>query len=116
MSRSRFRYFRKLAETFPDEPDRNLYFFRDLLVPRFGHLFVHDSINAAKDDPERQPEINSILRCFAAMVRANKYVSRRYKTKLRIVVFALTSLPRKTPLIFRMIARLPLVRRFLLIT
>ena len=46
MSRSRFRYFRKLLQTFPNDPDRNRFVLRDLLVPRFHKAFMGEAFQA----------------------------------------------------------------------
>lgn len=46
MGRSRLIYFEKLCAQFPDQPERNVYYIRDLLSPRFVRNIMHD-YNAA---------------------------------------------------------------------
>lgn len=99
MARSRQKYFRKLTATFPDDPDRNLYFFRDCIVPRFGRLFILDSITAARRKLDYRPAINNILRDFVLTVCANQNVPIFYKVILRLKVFIITSLPDKLLLV-----------------
>lgn len=48
MSRSRFRYFKKLVAAFPDDPAKNRFYLRDLLIPRFHGQFVHEAIDAIR--------------------------------------------------------------------
>jgi len=43
MSKSRFKYFEKLYKTFPDDHIRNRFYLKDLLIPRFGNLFLRES-------------------------------------------------------------------------
>jgi glycosyltransferase involved in cell wall biosynthesis len=113
MSRSRFRYFKKLKEAFPDDPDRDRYYFRDCLVPRFGRAFVLDAIRAAKERSPYRSEINTILRDYAAAVRENEYVGHRYKLELTVFTTLATIVPNELPGILRVAARLPLIRRLI---
>lgn len=83
MLRSRFRFFKKLAETFPDEPHRGRYHLRDCLIPRFGRVFVEEVIQSIKFDRDNKAELGAMLAEFRAIVEVNPHVSRRYKFKLR---------------------------------
>lgn len=83
MVRSRFRYFKKLTETFPDEPKRGRYFLRDYLMPRFGRFFVDHVIEAIKLESDQLPELTAHLDEYTRIVLANPYVGRRAKWKLR---------------------------------
>jgi GT2 family glycosyltransferase len=111
MSRSRFRYFKKLNEAFPDVPDQDRYYFRDCLVPRSGRAFVFDVIKAANDRSPHRHEVNKLLRDYAVIVRKNEYVGRRYKLELAVFTTLSTIIPNELSGILRIAARLPLIRR-----
>lgn len=113
MSRSRFLYFTKLAEMFPDEKEKARFYFRDCLVPRFGRAFIVDAIKAAKARSEHRPEIAGILRKYAATVYSNPYVGLRYKAKLRVTTFLLADCPASLVSALGFAARLPIVRRLI---
>lgn len=93
MSRSRFKYFAKLAVQYPDDPEKVRYYFRDLLVPRFGPLIIADALKANECRSKDKEEIYEILEKYAAMVRANKGISRKAKKKLDKIVYYLTKWP-----------------------
>lgn len=112
MSRSRFKYFKKLANTFEDEPAMKLFYFRDSLIPRFGPAFIEDSIKAIRCDKDTA-ELNGYLREYAMMVYANKSVSLKYKVKLFLLVSLLTRFPVSLVLMFGKTGRLPFVRRII---
>jgi glycosyltransferase involved in cell wall biosynthesis len=84
MIRSRYRFFKKLAATFPDEPRRGRFYLRDYLMPRFGKLFVDHAIEAIKLDNEYRAEMFEHLDDYAHMVLTNPYVGARAKFKLRL--------------------------------
>ena len=90
MIRSRYKFFKKLAQSFPDEPARNRYYLRDYLMPRFGKLFVDHAIQAIKLDNEYRAEMFEHLDDYTRMVVGNPYVGWRAKTKLRITRFLLS--------------------------
>lgn len=89
MIRSRYRFFKKLAAMFPDEPRRNRYYLRDYLMPRFGKLFVDHAIEAIKLDNEYRAEMFEHLDDYAGMVLGNPYIGVRAKFKLRLTRFLL---------------------------
>lgn len=111
MSRSRFRYFKKLVEAFPDDTSRARFYFRDCLVPRFGRAFIVDAIKATMSGGEHRQEIGEILRGYASMVRGNPNVARRYKLKLALATFVLTSCPPTMVKSMRRLAYMPVLRR-----
>jgi len=92
MSRSRYLYFQKLCEVFPDDEDRDRFYFRDLIARRFKNLFLADAINAIRTDKskrserlrEHQDEILMILKDFHGKYTTNKFVRRKDKLKLSI--------------------------------
>lgn len=93
MSRSRFRYFTKLAAMFPDEPLRNRFYMRDFLVPRFGKLFINDVIKRRlRLDPDL-PESFQMLDAYGALILANPSIGTVTKLKFRITAWLL----RRTP-------------------
>lgn len=111
MVRSRFKYFKKLVQMFPDEPRRGRYYFRDCLVPRFHPNFVNHAIDSIKNDDQYREEMNAILAEYAAMVLANPYVGRRKKLRIRLTLFLLGH---SSPGMVRFIGaltRMPFVRR-----
>jgi GT2 family glycosyltransferase len=114
MSRSRFRYFKKLKGSFPDDLDQDRYYFRDCLVPRFGRAFVLDAIRAAKDRSPYRSEINAILRDYAVGVRENENVGRRYKLELTVFTTLAAIVPNELIGVLRVAARLPLIRRLII--
>jgi len=112
MIRSRYRFFKKLAETFPDEPKRGRFYLRDYLMPRFGKLFVDHAIQAIKLDNEYRDEMFEHLDDYVHMVVTNPYVGVRAKTKLRITRFLLAH---SSPGMVRAIGsatKFPLIRGF----
>lgn len=50
MRRSRLRYFAKLCETFPDQPEAGLYFKCDMFLRRFENAFWRDVVVAYLDE------------------------------------------------------------------
>lgn len=116
MVRSRFRYFMKLAATFPDEPRRSLFYLRDYLVPRFQSYFVDHAIDSAKHDNEHRAEMLGILEQYAAVVLASPSVGSKAKLRLRFVVFMLRRASPSTVAAIGALTKLPglaAVRRLL---
>lgn len=112
MIRSRYRFFKKLAQTFPDEPLRGRFYLRDYLMPRFGKLFVDHAIQAIKLDNEYRGEMFEHLDDYASIVLGNPHVGVRAKIKLRITRFMLAH---SSPRMVRAIGaatKLPLFRGF----
>ncbi|MBN8994335.1 MAG: glycosyltransferase family 2 protein [Rhizobiales bacterium] len=48
MARSRMIYFRKLVDTYPDEPDAEMYWVRDLIAPRFLGTLLQELVRATR--------------------------------------------------------------------
>ena len=89
MVRSRFKYFKKLLQMFPDEHQRGRYYLRDSLMPRFQLFFVNEAIEAIKRDDQYRGEMSAVLSEYAAIVFANPYVGRKKKLRLWITLFLL---------------------------
>jgi glycosyltransferase involved in cell wall biosynthesis len=64
MSRSRFRYIKKLASMFPDDPAKARYFFRDLIMPRFSSLLLLDLDRAVAASSQHAAELLEIVRQY----------------------------------------------------
>jgi glycosyltransferase involved in cell wall biosynthesis len=94
MVHSCLRYFKKLAAAFPDDQQRNLYYLRDYLVPRFLRHFVLYCVKTAQASDENRQEMNAILNEYAAIALAAPSMGNLARLKLRIVVtLARTSPP-----------------------
>lgn len=89
MVRSRFKYFKKLLQMFPDEHQRGRYYLREYLMPRFQLFFVNEAIEAIKKDDQYRTEMEAVLAEYAAIVFANPYVGRKKKLRLWITLFLL---------------------------
>lgn len=113
MSRSRWRYFQKLARTFPDDTFANVFFFRECLVPRFADNFIKDATAAVKTASPDRDELLGILAEFTKMVTADPGIAKRYKRKLRLLTWLLSSLPQGLLLAAKRLARLRLVRKLI---
>ncbi|MGV2291648.1 glycosyltransferase family A protein [Trinickia sp. YCB016] len=111
MSRSRFLYFRKLVDAFPDDPSRGRYYFRDCLVPRFGQAFLVDAVTAAMRKSPDKAELVGILSHYTKILRVNPYVRRRMKIKLTMTTFVLSSMPSWALKAMRYAAVVPAIRR-----
>lgn len=93
MSRSRFKYFKKLTVNFPDNAERGLYYSRDCIIPRFGKHFIEEAEKAvAKKSPDTA-EFLDMFREFQAIVEANEYVDIEYKKYLNRTIHAIQDLP-----------------------
>jgi len=112
MIRSRYRFFKKLAAMFPDEPKRNRYYLRDYLMPRFGKLFVDHAIQAIKLDNEYREEMFAHLDDYAQMVLTNPYIGVRAKARLRLTRFMLAHSSPGTVRAIGSITKFPLLRSF----
>ena len=99
MVRSRFKYFKKLTESFPDDHSRALYFFRDCIMPRFTKPFILEAIQSLKTKNLNSQEIIQMLKDYSVVVSKNPYVSEKQKYKLKSLVWMLDTLPPKLVLI-----------------
>ena len=104
MIRSRYRYFIKLVGLFPDDLDRNHYYLRDCLIPRFGNMFILDAIRAVKKSYQHREEVNSILKKYAEKIYESKTVPNKSKFNLYLIV-SLITLPSVNLLRFLILAR-----------
>lgn len=101
MSRSRFRYFKKLCQFYPNDAHRARYVLRDVLIPRWRRVFIAEPFLAIcrPDTPQGQrlsphkDELLSIAKEFRDIAIADKYLRRRDKLIIRaqVAVLALRS-------------------------
>jgi glycosyltransferase involved in cell wall biosynthesis len=111
MSRSRFKYFMKLTELYPDNPDRGLYFFRDCIAPRFGRAFLADAVKATSKRSPDKVELVKILCDYTDMLGKNENVRRTLKFKFSIISAALTYSPLWALKAMRYATFVPSIRR-----
>lgn len=110
MSRSRWKYFNKLVQNFPDDEFTGTYYFRDCFVPRFATDFIKEAARSVKTGSPDRDELVSILVAFSRMVSDNPSMSQRYKRKLKLMAFAMSSIPLGVLKIARRGTGLPFVR------
>lgn len=82
MSRSRFKYFKKLASLYRDEPKRERFYLRDCLIPRFGDVFIREAKKAVTQESPDATELMSILSAYREIVDGNENVNSEYKKYL----------------------------------
>jgi len=92
MSRSRFRYVKKILQTFKDDQDRSLFYVRDIIVPRFTKQIFSDAIRSTNPSKSKQDqkiaknrdELVDIMISYVNLILKNKYVQK----KIKIEIFA----------------------------
>lgn len=92
MSRSRLRYFKKVAADFPDDRIKTRFYMRDLLIPRFHGAFAGDLYNAIvcpvpERDEKLKPYLDELLgnfRDYVDVIWPCKSVPYRYKLSAEI--------------------------------
>jgi len=89
MCRSRFKYLRKLSAEFPDDLAKSRFYFRDLIVPRFGPLIVADADTAKKTLSKDRVELFEYVREYYAMTEKASGISPEYLTGLKNFISAL---------------------------
>lgn len=93
MIRSRFKYFKKLTETFPDDQSRALYFFRDCIMPRFTKPFFSEVITSIEKNTDYREEIIQMFKEYSRIVSDNPHVSKKQKIKFKTLIWILDKLP-----------------------
>ncbi|HEX8894484.1 MAG TPA: glycosyltransferase family A protein [Terriglobales bacterium] len=96
MSRSRFRYFKKLASSFPDDPFRKISYMRDCFVPRFGSNFIDEAIKAHEESNKDALEYLAILEEYVDIISAYETVDDEAKRKARRAIRKITGEPLQT--------------------
>jgi glycosyltransferase involved in cell wall biosynthesis len=90
MSRSRWRFLKKVYAEFPSDPIRSRYVMRDLLIPRFNRAIVGEAFQAVvrpasyrgKTLAPHAEELLSILQEYKELVNSEEWVG--WRTKFRI--------------------------------
>lgn len=112
MSRSRLKYIEKISAAFPDDTDRQFFFFRDCLMPRFEPTLMAAVVEAAKIHSQDREELCEILKKYRDMVLKNKSVRLWKKCRACCKTFILT-LPSVTLVnLFRLVYKTLLVWRW----
>mgnify|MGYP003582853226 CR=1 FL=1 len=111
MSRSRFRYFKKMLSMYPDEPHRGRFYMRDCFVPRFGGPFADQAIESIKLDNEFRGEMTEYFLEYAGLVLANRHVGRKLKVRLWLLRWLVSNGSPGMIRAFHIATRLPLIRR-----
>lgn len=111
MSRSRFKYFRKLVELYPDNPERGLYFFRDCIAPRFGQTFLNEAVKATSRHSPDKAELVGILSEYTSILRESKHIRRKLKLKFALISTVLTYSPPWAIKAMRYATIMPSIRR-----
>ena len=90
MSRSRFRYLKKLSSLYLNDDAKGMYYFRDCLMRRFGRSILLDSLKAGKSGSIHRAELSKILNEYVAMAYVRPEISISQKWRLKITAFILT--------------------------
>lgn len=93
MSRSRFRYFKKLAESFPDDVHKRFFYLRDCIMPRFGLKFLQEAIQARLGLCKDPGEIMDIFNQYTEVVNGNPHVCRKAKRRLAYAAKVVNTYP-----------------------
>ena len=108
MARSRMIYAKKLLTEFPDDRERERYFHRDMLAPRFFSQMLSDYRKAL-----RRGDRDEIRSAFANLRFISKFLRLRPRLLLFVLLPALASPPlAKVLFAFRGILRTPVLRVF----
>lgn len=92
MSRSRLRYIRKIAQTFPDDLDKSRFYLRDCVFPRFNQIILGEAIYAINPSSSNhhqemishKDELIEILSEYVKLINKNQYIPLKTKILLRL--------------------------------
>ena len=93
MSRSRWRYFKKLVEKIPDVPSRACYYMRDCLVPRFESSFLADAKAALVMSEDHRAEVFGILKEYSELISKNKSIPGAHRRRIRLISWLYLNFP-----------------------
>lgn len=93
MSLSRIRYVKKLLQMYPDNAQRGMYYFRELILPRFSPLIFSDLISSKIKKNEEFKTMASIAKDFLDLVLENKSIRLMLKLKFAIKTYLILMLP-----------------------
>jgi glycosyltransferase involved in cell wall biosynthesis len=94
MSRSRIRYFKKLAATFPDDRAASRFYVRDFLIPRFHPTIIGEVIGSLNPDNRlyaHRTEVLSLFRDYVDTILPVKSVSPSFRRRLQMHLRVLSS-------------------------
>ncbi|MCF8524918.1 MAG: glycosyltransferase family 2 protein [Rhodoluna sp.] len=103
MARSRFIYFKKLLNTFPESSVFGNHVFGDLMFQRFAYQFAGDVIESAFKGGENYEERLSRLKEFRSIVRASNEITARGKRKYLFITFPIVKFSKKILRLFLLI-------------
>jgi glycosyltransferase involved in cell wall biosynthesis len=103
MARSRFIYFKKLLNTFPEGSVVGTHVFGDLMFKRFAYQFAGDVIESAFSGGENYEERVARLQEYRSLVRTSNEVSARVKRRYLFVTFPIVKFSRKYLRLFLLI-------------
>lgn len=91
MSRSRLRYIKKLCALFPDDKDKNRFFVRDLIHPRFTKLVIGEARRAVRCPSSKQDkkmrahrdELISIMDEYIDVIKRSTKLNRKVYRRMR---------------------------------
>lgn len=102
MSRSRWAYFKKLTNVYPDEPAKLRFYFKNCLVPRFENMFINDLVKSHAASEDDFNELLEIFRDYMRIVIANSTIPNLHKISLRLKYWVLAqNSPKVTGLAMR---------------
>ena len=86
MTRSRFRYFIKVSETFPNDIYRNVFYTRDLLIPRFHKIFFSEVRRCVFKGvfKTHRAELFDLYLSFSRIALNCNYKSKKFRLKITL--------------------------------
>ena len=93
MSLSRLKYIKKLILMFPDNESRGIYYFRDLILPRFWPLIFSDLIKSKIKNTKDYGLIAEIAKEFLKLILDCNSISIKYKMKFATRIYVIIFVP-----------------------
>ena len=103
MARSRFIYFKKLLNTFPEGSVVGTYVFGQLMYKRFAYQFAGDVIESAFRGGQNYEERLARLKEFRSIVRSSNEVTARGKRKYLFITFPIVKFSKKILRLFLLV-------------
>ncbi|WP_407976685.1 glycosyltransferase family 2 protein [Brucella pseudogrignonensis] len=96
MSKSRFRFFKKMVSEYPDDWFRGKFFLRDCFVPRFHNIFIGDAMMSIIRDRRvkielynHYDELMEIAESYSSIVFQSDSISTKSKLRLKLQLMVL---------------------------
>ena len=93
IAQSRWKYFTKLVDMFPDDPLRDTYYVGDILIPRFCVSFVQDVVTATLSRVDTRPQARGTLDAFMRIVRESSGYAVGQRCLLRLAAYVVQHVP-----------------------